>query len=168
MKQGIDIAQTGRLVEDWPGKHEVFSLLEYVATAPNAILSGVTPSATASGPGAYYLAHHRPSPAEFQDVVYQKGCHVMLVGGEHVPRAWAGGCHQGRGGAGRRDRPGGQAKGLCAPHRQRVRRTRARRGEGRLIQPRDRQRRLAGLSAQPWGRFDSAWSPRTPSRPVVG
>lgn len=34
----------------------------------------------------YYFAR-RPSPAEFRDVAYQKGCHVVGVGG--VPVSWA-------------------------------------------------------------------------------
>ena len=37
MKHEIDIAQPEYLVEDWPGKYEVFSWLEYVVTVPNPI-----------------------------------------------------------------------------------------------------------------------------------
>lgn len=37
MKHEIGIAQPECLVEDWPGKYEVFSWLEYVVTAPNVI-----------------------------------------------------------------------------------------------------------------------------------
>lgn len=35
MKHEIDIAQPSYLVEDWPGKYDVFSWLEYVVTIPN-------------------------------------------------------------------------------------------------------------------------------------
>ena len=37
MKREIDIAQPEYLVEDWPGKYEVFSWLEYIVTVPNPI-----------------------------------------------------------------------------------------------------------------------------------
>ena len=37
MKHEIDIAQPEYLIEDWPGKYEVFSWLEYVVTVPNPI-----------------------------------------------------------------------------------------------------------------------------------
>jgi len=37
MKHEIAIAQPEYLVEDWPGKYEIFSWLEYVATVPNPI-----------------------------------------------------------------------------------------------------------------------------------
>ena len=37
MKHEIGIGQPTYLVEDWPGKYEVFSWLEYVVTVPNPI-----------------------------------------------------------------------------------------------------------------------------------
>jgi flavin reductase (DIM6/NTAB) family NADH-FMN oxidoreductase RutF len=37
MKQEIGITQPEYLVEDWPGKYEVFSWLEYIVTVPNPI-----------------------------------------------------------------------------------------------------------------------------------
>ena len=37
MKREIDITQPEYLIEDWPGKYEVFSWLEYVVTVPNPI-----------------------------------------------------------------------------------------------------------------------------------
>jgi flavin reductase (DIM6/NTAB) family NADH-FMN oxidoreductase RutF len=37
MKHEIAIAQPEYLIEDWPGKYEVFSWLEYVVTVPNPI-----------------------------------------------------------------------------------------------------------------------------------
>lgn len=37
MKQEISITQPGYLVEDWPGKYDVFSWLEYIVTVPNPI-----------------------------------------------------------------------------------------------------------------------------------
>ena len=37
MKHEIDITQPEYLVEDWPGKYEVFSWLEYIVTVPNPI-----------------------------------------------------------------------------------------------------------------------------------
>ena len=37
MKHEIAIAQPEYLIEDWPGKYEIFSWLEYVATVPNPI-----------------------------------------------------------------------------------------------------------------------------------
>lgn len=37
MKHEIDITQPESLTEDWPGKYEVFSWLEYVVTIPNPI-----------------------------------------------------------------------------------------------------------------------------------
>jgi flavin reductase (DIM6/NTAB) family NADH-FMN oxidoreductase RutF len=37
MKHEIGIEQPAYLVEDWPGKYEVFSWLEYVVTVPNPI-----------------------------------------------------------------------------------------------------------------------------------
>lgn len=37
MKREINIQQPEYLVEDWPGKYEVFSWLEYVVTIPNPI-----------------------------------------------------------------------------------------------------------------------------------
>ena len=37
MKQEISITQPAYLVEDWPGKYEVFSWLEYIVTVPNPI-----------------------------------------------------------------------------------------------------------------------------------
>ncbi len=37
MKQEISITQPEVLVEDWPGKYEVFSWLEYIVTVPNPI-----------------------------------------------------------------------------------------------------------------------------------
>jgi flavin reductase (DIM6/NTAB) family NADH-FMN oxidoreductase RutF len=37
MKREIKITQPEYLVEDWPGKYEVFSWLEYIVTVPNPI-----------------------------------------------------------------------------------------------------------------------------------
>ena len=37
MKHEIEISQPEYLVEDWPGKYDVFSWLEYVVTIPNPI-----------------------------------------------------------------------------------------------------------------------------------
>jgi flavin reductase (DIM6/NTAB) family NADH-FMN oxidoreductase RutF len=37
MKSEIDITQPEYLVEDWPGKYEIFSWLEYIVTVPNPI-----------------------------------------------------------------------------------------------------------------------------------
>jgi flavin reductase (DIM6/NTAB) family NADH-FMN oxidoreductase RutF len=37
MKREIDITQPEYLVEDWPGKYEIFSWLEYIVTVPNPI-----------------------------------------------------------------------------------------------------------------------------------
>jgi flavin reductase (DIM6/NTAB) family NADH-FMN oxidoreductase RutF len=37
MKREISIAQPDYLIEDWPGKYEVFSWLEYIITVPNPI-----------------------------------------------------------------------------------------------------------------------------------
>jgi flavin reductase (DIM6/NTAB) family NADH-FMN oxidoreductase RutF len=37
MKREIGIAQPEYLVEDWPGKYDVFSWLEYIVTVPNPI-----------------------------------------------------------------------------------------------------------------------------------
>ena len=37
MKQEISIIQPEYLVEDWPGKYEIFSWLEYIVTVPNPI-----------------------------------------------------------------------------------------------------------------------------------
>ncbi len=37
MKREIDIVQPEYLVEDWPGKYEIFSWLEYIVTVPNPI-----------------------------------------------------------------------------------------------------------------------------------
>jgi flavin reductase (DIM6/NTAB) family NADH-FMN oxidoreductase RutF len=37
MKREIEIAQPEYLVEDWPGKYEIFSWLEYVVSVPNPI-----------------------------------------------------------------------------------------------------------------------------------
>jgi len=37
MKQEISISQPEYLVEDWPGKYETFSWLEYIVTVPNPI-----------------------------------------------------------------------------------------------------------------------------------
>ncbi len=37
MKHEISITQPDYLVEDWPGKYEVFSWLEYIVTVPNPI-----------------------------------------------------------------------------------------------------------------------------------
>jgi flavin reductase (DIM6/NTAB) family NADH-FMN oxidoreductase RutF len=37
MKHEIDITQPEYLIEDWPGKYEVFSWLEYIVTVPNPI-----------------------------------------------------------------------------------------------------------------------------------
>jgi flavin reductase (DIM6/NTAB) family NADH-FMN oxidoreductase RutF len=37
MKYEIAIAQPEYLIEDWPGKYEIFSWLEYVVTVPNPI-----------------------------------------------------------------------------------------------------------------------------------
>jgi flavin reductase (DIM6/NTAB) family NADH-FMN oxidoreductase RutF len=37
MKHEIDFTQPAYLVEDWPGKYEAFSWLEYVVTVPNPI-----------------------------------------------------------------------------------------------------------------------------------
>jgi len=37
MRREIGIAQPEYLIEDWPGKYEVFSWLEYVVTVPNPI-----------------------------------------------------------------------------------------------------------------------------------
>lgn len=35
MKREIAITQPDYLIEDWPGKYQVFSWLEYVITVPN-------------------------------------------------------------------------------------------------------------------------------------
>ena len=37
MKREISIAQPEHLIEDWPGKYEIFSWLEYIVTVPNPI-----------------------------------------------------------------------------------------------------------------------------------
>ncbi len=37
MKREISITQPDYLVEDWPGKYEIFSWLEYIVTVPNPI-----------------------------------------------------------------------------------------------------------------------------------
>ena len=37
MKHEIGITQSSYLIEDWPGKYDVFSWLEYVVTVPNPI-----------------------------------------------------------------------------------------------------------------------------------
>jgi len=37
MKQEINVTQPEYLIEDWPGKYEVFSWLEYIVTVPNPI-----------------------------------------------------------------------------------------------------------------------------------
>jgi flavin reductase (DIM6/NTAB) family NADH-FMN oxidoreductase RutF len=37
MKQEINITQPEYLIEDWPGKYDVFSWLEYIVTIPNPI-----------------------------------------------------------------------------------------------------------------------------------
>jgi flavin reductase (DIM6/NTAB) family NADH-FMN oxidoreductase RutF len=37
MRREIDITQPEYLIEDWPGKYEVFSWLEYIVTVPNPI-----------------------------------------------------------------------------------------------------------------------------------
>jgi len=37
MKREIDIVQPEYLIEDWPGKYEIFSWLEYIVTVPNPI-----------------------------------------------------------------------------------------------------------------------------------
>jgi flavin reductase (DIM6/NTAB) family NADH-FMN oxidoreductase RutF len=37
MKQEISITQPEYLIEDWPGKYDVFSWLEYIVTVPNPI-----------------------------------------------------------------------------------------------------------------------------------
>jgi flavin reductase (DIM6/NTAB) family NADH-FMN oxidoreductase RutF len=37
MKREISIAQPEYLIEDWPGKYEIFSWLEYIVTVPNPI-----------------------------------------------------------------------------------------------------------------------------------
>jgi flavin reductase (DIM6/NTAB) family NADH-FMN oxidoreductase RutF len=37
MKQEINITQPEYLIEDWPGKYDVFSWLEYIVTVPNPI-----------------------------------------------------------------------------------------------------------------------------------
>ena len=37
VKHEIDITQPHYLVEDWPGKYEIFSWLEYIVTVPNPI-----------------------------------------------------------------------------------------------------------------------------------
>jgi flavin reductase (DIM6/NTAB) family NADH-FMN oxidoreductase RutF len=37
MKHEISIAQPEYLIEDWPGKYEIFSWLEYIVTVPNPI-----------------------------------------------------------------------------------------------------------------------------------
>jgi flavin reductase (DIM6/NTAB) family NADH-FMN oxidoreductase RutF len=37
MKREINISQPEYLVEDWPGKYDVFSWLEYIVTVPNPI-----------------------------------------------------------------------------------------------------------------------------------
>lgn len=37
MKHEIDITQPAYLIEDWPGKYEIFSWLEYIVTVPNPI-----------------------------------------------------------------------------------------------------------------------------------
>ena len=37
MKHEIGITQPGYLVEDWPGKYEHFSWLEYVVNVPNPV-----------------------------------------------------------------------------------------------------------------------------------
>jgi flavin reductase (DIM6/NTAB) family NADH-FMN oxidoreductase RutF len=42
MKNEIDITQPEYLVEDWPGKYEIFSWLEYIVTVPNPIFIIIT------------------------------------------------------------------------------------------------------------------------------
>ena len=37
MKREIDITQPDYLIEDWPGKYDIFSWLEYIVTVPNPI-----------------------------------------------------------------------------------------------------------------------------------
>ncbi len=37
MKREIDIVQPDYLIEDWPGKYEIFSWLEYIVSVPNPI-----------------------------------------------------------------------------------------------------------------------------------
>ncbi len=37
MKREIDITQPEYLIEDWPGKYDIFSWLEYIVTVPNPI-----------------------------------------------------------------------------------------------------------------------------------
>jgi flavin reductase (DIM6/NTAB) family NADH-FMN oxidoreductase RutF len=37
MKREISITQPGYLIEDWPGKYDIFSWLEYIVTVPNSI-----------------------------------------------------------------------------------------------------------------------------------
>ena len=51
MKHEIDIAQPEYLVEDWPGKYQIFSWLEYVVTVPNPIYIVTTRKAN-SAPNA--------------------------------------------------------------------------------------------------------------------
>ncbi len=48
MKHEIGIAQPRYLIEDWPGKYEVFSWLEYVVTVPNPIFIVTTRKANGS------------------------------------------------------------------------------------------------------------------------
>jgi flavin reductase (DIM6/NTAB) family NADH-FMN oxidoreductase RutF len=48
MKREISIAQPDYLVEDWPGKYEIFSWLEYIVTVPNPIFIVVTRKANGS------------------------------------------------------------------------------------------------------------------------
>lgn len=48
MKHEIDIAQPEYLIEDWPGKYEVFSWLEYIVTVPNPIFIVTTRKANGS------------------------------------------------------------------------------------------------------------------------
>lgn len=45
MKREIDITQPEYLTEDWPGKYEVFSWLEYVVSVPNPIFIVTTQKA---------------------------------------------------------------------------------------------------------------------------
>lgn len=48
MKQEISIIQPEYLIEDWPGKYNVFSWLEYVVTVPNPIFFVTTLKANGS------------------------------------------------------------------------------------------------------------------------
>lgn len=48
MKHEIGITQPPYLIEDWPGKYDVFSWLEYVVTVPDPIFLVTTRKANAN------------------------------------------------------------------------------------------------------------------------